>query len=223
VISVSNPVPGHGAGSGAAATDGRLRREPQQARARARIEHVLATADRLLAEEGAGALTTTRVAAAAGISVGSLYQWFPDKSAIAEALALRYVREFEQVAERLAEAAERDGADDPAATWLHAFTAAFRARPGFRAMWFGGLRTERLRDLTRPGLEVIAGSLERVLRVGAPDASPDVLAATAAMTVTTADALLRAAFREDPDGDRRLLDEATVMLRAYLAQRLEAR
>jgi AcrR family transcriptional regulator len=181
---------------------------------------VLATADRLLATEGAGALSTTGVARAAGISVGSLYQWFPDKAAIAEALALRYLEEFEQVAERLAEDAERDGADDPAAVALDAFTEAFRARPGFRAMWFGGLRTERLRDVTRPGLDVIAGSLARVLRVHAPHAPDDVTAAAAAMTVTTADALLRAAFREDPDGDRRLLDEAKVMLRAYLAQRL---
>jgi AcrR family transcriptional regulator len=199
-----------------------LRREPQQARARKRVEHVLATADRLLAFEGAEALTTTRVAAAADISVGSLYQWFPDKEAISEALALRYLEEFEAVAAGLADAAERDGVEDPAKVALDAFADAFRARPGFCAMWFGGLRTERLRDVTRPGLEVIAGSLARILRVYAPHAPDDVVAAVAAMTVTTADALLRAAFRADPEGDRRLLEEATVMLRAYLADRLAA-
>jgi AcrR family transcriptional regulator len=197
-----------------------LRREPQQARAIQRVEHVLSTADRVLAEEGATALGTTRVAAAAGISVGSLYQWFPDKAAIAEALALRYLAEFEAVAAGLAHDAERHGVTDPAAVALDAFADAFRARPGFRAMWFGGLRTERLRDVTRPGLEVIAGSIARVLRVHAPGTDDAVLATAAAMTVTTADALLRAAFRDDPEGDRRMLDEATVMLRAYLAQRL---
>ncbi len=89
-------------------------------------------------------------------------------------------------------------------------------------MWFGGLRTERLRDVTRPGLEVIAGSLARVLRVHAPGAAEATVRAAAVMTVTTADALLRAAFREDPEGDPRLLDEAVVMLRAYLHARLDA-
>ena len=109
---------------------------------------MLETADRLLGDEGPDALTTTRVAEAAGISVGSLYQWFPDKEAIAEALALRYLDDFKALAERLARRPGRD----PVGSAVDAFAEAFRSQPGFRAMWFGGLRTERLRDLTRPGL-----------------------------------------------------------------------
>src|SRR3954452_16634060 len=127
----------------------RLRRLPQQDRSRRRLEHVLDTADTLLAREGAGALSMSRVAEEAGVSIGSVYQYFPDKGAVAEALALRYLDEFKEVAAAL------EPADDPAGVAVDAFADAFRARPGFRAMWFGGLRTESLRDATRPGLQDI--------------------------------------------------------------------
>lgn len=181
-----------------------LRREPQQDRARRRVAHLLDTADRLLAAEGPGALTTTRLAAEAGISVGSLYQWFPDKEAVVEALALRYADSFAALADGL------ERSDDVMSDAIDAFTAAFRAAPGFRAMWFGGLRTERLRDVTRPALDRIAASLAR--RLCAPHG-------VALMCVVTADALLRHAFRSDPDGDEAVLTEAKVLLNSYLAQR----
>ena len=63
-----------------------LRREPQQARSRARLAGLLDAAETLLVREGAEALTTTRIAAEAGVSVGSLYRWFPDKAAIVDAI-----------------------------------------------------------------------------------------------------------------------------------------
>ncbi len=179
-----------------------LRKPPQQDRARRRVAHVLDTADHLLASEGAQALSTTRIAETAGISVGSLYQWFPDRDAIAEALALRYAEDFAHVLDDL------DG--DVGAT-IDAFAGAFRAAPGFRAMWFGGLRTQRLRDVTRPALDRIAETLAQ--RWGAPQ---DV----ALVAVTAADALLRHAFRVDPDGDPGTLDEAKLLLTAYIEKRL---
>jgi AcrR family transcriptional regulator len=48
---------------------------------------MLDAAEALLVAEGAGALTTTRVAEAAGVSVGTLNRYLPDKEAIVEALA----------------------------------------------------------------------------------------------------------------------------------------
>ena len=178
---------------------------------------MLETADRVLAEDGPEALTTTRVADAAGISVGSLYQWFPDKAAIAEALALRYVEDFKAVAEALA---QRAPLDDPAGEALDAFAEAFRSKPGFRAMWFGGLRTEELRDVTRPALEDIGASVARALAAGYPNAAPAEVATVARMVVLVADALLRQAFREDPAGDPFLLAESKTLLRGYLTNRL---
>lgn len=194
-----------------------LRRVPRQRRGRERVQRLLEAADRLLASEGAGALTTTRVARDAGVSVGSLYQYFPDREAIAEALALGYMGELERLMTSLADAAPFG---DPAAEILGAFADAFRDRAGFRELWFGGLRTEQLRDATRPTRQVIADALGRALAVQAPAADPGRIEAVARMTVLVGDGLLREAFRLDPRGDAALLDEGARLLRGYLAAQL---
>lgn len=58
------------------------RKEPQQARSNDLMEAVLKAAIQVLASEGAHGFTTAKVAARAGVSVGSLYQYFPNKAAI---------------------------------------------------------------------------------------------------------------------------------------------
>ena len=106
----------------------RLRRVPRQARSRERLARMLDAAEELLVTEGAQALTTTRVAAAAGVSVGSLYQYLPDKEAIVEALANRYLAEFEDLMEELAELAPFE---DPVGHLVDAFARRYRERPGY--------------------------------------------------------------------------------------------
>lgn len=196
----------------------RLRRVPQQERSRAKLQRVLDAADRLLAEEGAAALTTTRVAGEAGIAVGSLYAYLPDKEAIVEALALHYWAEFQRRVDAVAEAHEPLA--DPATALIGAVADGFRARPGFRALWFGGLRTEHIREVTRPGRIGFAASVERMLETSHPDSDRGDRAVVARMVVLTADGLLREAFRVDPAGDAALLAEGCRMLTTYVDARL---
>ncbi|MGO3742812.1 TetR family transcriptional regulator [Kerstersia sp.] len=58
------------------------RKNPQQARSEGLVAAILEAAAQVLAEEGAARFTTARVAERAGVSVGSLYQYFPNKAAI---------------------------------------------------------------------------------------------------------------------------------------------
>src|SRR6187551_1128701 len=58
------------------------RKEPQQARSNELVRAVLKAAVQVLAKEGAARFTMARVAEKAGVSVGSLYQYFPNKAAI---------------------------------------------------------------------------------------------------------------------------------------------
>ncbi len=67
-----------------------LRRMPNQERSRARVEHMLNCAIAVIAEKGSEAMTMSELARLADVSIGSLYQYFPDKSAIIRALAEHY-------------------------------------------------------------------------------------------------------------------------------------
>ena len=82
----------------------RPRKIPTQARSRATFEAVLEAATRILQAGGLSAITTNLVAETAGISVGSLYQYFPSKEAILSELVTRMRL---SMSERLADASAR--------------------------------------------------------------------------------------------------------------------
>jgi len=192
------------------------RRTPRQQRSRELVARALETADRLLAEEGADALTTTRIAQEAGVSVGSLYQYFPDTGAIVAALAKRHMDAFEALMEATLGRAREDEWDDPVGALVDLFAARYRDEPGYRALWFGRHMTEGLREADRRNKLVLADGLRRiVLELGlARDDARSVTISVAA--VHACDALLQEAFRRAPDGDAALLEEAKTMLRGYL-------
>lgn len=66
------------------------RKTPRQKRSAAMVEAIVEAAARVFVGEGYAGATTNRIAAAAGVSVGSLYQYFPSKDAIAVELMRRY-------------------------------------------------------------------------------------------------------------------------------------
>ena len=74
-----------------------IRRPPQQRRARQTVEAILDAVVRILKREGFQAITTNRVAEVAGVSIGSLYQYFPDRPAIFEALHRRHIEEVDRL------------------------------------------------------------------------------------------------------------------------------
>ncbi|WBU53029.1 TetR/AcrR family transcriptional regulator [Paracoccus sp. SCSIO 75233] len=70
------------------------RKHPRQQRSRATCEAILEAAARILETGGAGSLTTNLVAERAGVSIGSLYQYFPNKEAILAGLIRNMRREM---------------------------------------------------------------------------------------------------------------------------------
>jgi AcrR family transcriptional regulator len=65
---------------------GASRRTPKQGRSRIIVSAIVEAGRRLLVAEGPTALTTNRIAERAGVSIGSLYRYFPDKQAIVAAI-----------------------------------------------------------------------------------------------------------------------------------------
>lgn len=76
---------------------GRMRRQPQQPRSQKRVNQILDAAEQLFVEQGYEATTTKAIASRADVPIGSLYQFFPDKLAIAIALAARYTEQVRQL------------------------------------------------------------------------------------------------------------------------------
>jgi AcrR family transcriptional regulator len=77
-------------------TTGGMRRKPRQARSQERVNRILDVAEDLFASQGYAATTTNAIATRAEVPIGSLYQFFPDKAAILQALALRYAEKLHQ-------------------------------------------------------------------------------------------------------------------------------
>jgi AcrR family transcriptional regulator len=83
------------------------RKPPQQSRSRVTVSTILDAAVRILEQEGAEAATTTRIAEVAGVSVGTLYQYFGNRDSILDALQ---DREFERATQFMSRVlAERGG------------------------------------------------------------------------------------------------------------------
>lgn len=73
-----------------------MRRQPRQARSQQRVNRILDIAEQLFIAEGYDSTTTNAIASQAKVPIGSLYQFFPDKSAILQALAVRYTELLHQ-------------------------------------------------------------------------------------------------------------------------------
>lgn len=72
------------------------RRRPAQARAKATREHILDTAARLFGERGIANTSTNRIAAEAGVSIGTVYRYFADRSVLVEELLERLLETVER-------------------------------------------------------------------------------------------------------------------------------
>jgi AcrR family transcriptional regulator len=83
------------------------RKKPRQGRSLATVDAILDATARVLCSTGYDRASTNRIALAAGVSVGSLYQYFPSKEALVAALAARHMATMSAlVRSKLAEVAE---------------------------------------------------------------------------------------------------------------------
>lgn len=175
------------------------RKRPRQARAAATLDILFEATIQVLLDAGVETLTTTRVAERAGVSVGSLYQYFPHKRALLYALNERYLDRLADTLE--AACAARHGA--PIAEMIAALVTTY---------WHA--KTERA-DVTRV-LYRSAADLDTSALIEAFAARAD--AATAAMFATASDAR----FVDLPGATRTLLTAIFGTVRAVFERDLPA-
>ncbi|MDA2806371.1 TetR/AcrR family transcriptional regulator [Nocardiopsis suaedae] len=184
----------------------------------ARVQRMLDACAELLDEGGYSGLSTTRIAERAGVAIGSVYQFFPDKKAITQALVLRYLDMFSH---RVADRLKNGGFDhwsEAVDVIIDEYLDMHRNVPGFRSLHFGDVVDVRLLDTASDNNGVIAARLRELLTTVAGAEESERLDRAVTVAVEAADAVLKLAFRADPDGDPDLISEAKLMLRCYLGR-----
>ncbi|MCZ4118163.1 TetR/AcrR family transcriptional regulator [Streptomyces sp. H39-S7] len=192
-----------------------LRRTPVQQRSTERLGRILDACAELLDEAGYESLSTRAVAVRAGVPIGSVYRFFSNKRAMADALAQRNLdRYLERVTARLA-GPEGDASlplDVVVEVVVDEYIAMKGTTPGFELVDFG------IPGESEPNLHVADRLLELLAGRLGLDPADAYARLTFVISVEAADALLQLAFRTDPAGDPAVIAETKRLLRAYLAR-----
>lgn len=207
-----------GAGDGEQGPGPRLRERPRQQRSREKVDRVLRATAELLDAHPYDEIGTKRIAERAGVSVGVLYRYFPDKDAIAATLVRAWQeRNVEFVAEVCANPPD-GGTAALFERLLDGFAQRFRTEPGYRRLWVHGM--PRLPALAGLGSAVNARVAALMYRAvvdayGLP--GTETTRRQVALVVEVGDFLLGRAFWDTPEGDAVMLRDAVELIDRYLA------
>nr|WP_219462442.1 TetR family transcriptional regulator [Nonomuraea rhizosphaerae] len=176
----------------------------------------------LLDEIGYEGLSTTRIAERAGVAIGSVYQFFPDKRAITQELTRRNVEQFvSRVGRRFLDEDYR-GWWEAVDAIIDEFVDMHRTVPGFRSLHFGDVVDLNLLDSDSDNNTVIAGRLRGLLLKEFGLADSQELDVAVLVAVEAGDAVLKLAFRRDPDGAPEIIEAAKQLIRGFLSRQLKA-
>ena len=191
------------------------RRAPTQRRSRERVERMLEAAATLIAKAGSDAMRMSEVAELAGVSIGSLYQYFPDKAAIIRMLAERYNAEGRAcIAAELANVRDMGGLREAFDRLIDIYYARFLAEPVMRDIWSGTQADKALRDIDLADSRANGAALAEVLRRLRPAADLAELATSAFLLIHLGEATMRLAISvERAEGDALVAAFKQMMLR----------
>ena len=197
------------------------RRKPRQQRSQQRVANIIDAAGQLLEEVGYAELTTNAIAARAATSIGSLYQFFPNKEAVVAELVKGFRAEIQSLFDhslsvQLARRSLRQFVD----VVVDGIEDVRQRRPGFSSVFsfrkFGGtLKDQRLQleaDIILP--------LSSLLAQAYPEIPEDQRAQCMTMVTETTKVLLSKIANELPENKIWMREELKCMLGLYLESRL---
>jgi AcrR family transcriptional regulator len=196
-----------------------LRRRPVQQRSAKRVEQMLEACAALIEELGYDGVTTTLIAERAGVAVGSLYQFFPDKRAVVQALTQRNLEHFLAEMERRLDEVQLEHWWDGADLAFDIYVRMYREVPGFSRIRFGDIVDLRLITDERDNNTVLADGLAE-LTANKFGVSREQVRLPIAVAIEMADGILDLAFRRKQFPVETMIAEARRVVRAYLSGRL---
>lgn len=194
------------------------RRKPSQERSRDRVERILDATSTLLNGTSADKITTAAIAETAGVPIGSVYQYFPNKLAVLAELARRVMEEVDlKTASLIAEdfgVLPWDQAIDRA---IDATMEGYAAQPGYLQLLLSIRPTPEFRAITDESNERVAAMLafHPALQAVIP---PDRIQLVTRAAIQAANSLQDWALSEDdPELRNRIIVEMKTLLKGYLA------
>ena len=173
-----------------------MRREPVQRRSAARVSAILDACAAVLDEFDYDELTTSKIAERAGVPIGSLYQYFPDKRAVVQALTMRNLDAFSAEVERIfTGAGVPTGWREAVDKVIDAYLLMLDEVPGFGRIRFGDVVDTHLLDPEDDNDAVIAAKLSQLFAKSYQVPNSEDLQLAFWMVVEVADALIKLALR----------------------------
>jgi AcrR family transcriptional regulator len=193
------------------------RKQPRQKRSQETVDAILAATAQVLVRHGYEGANTNRIAEAAGVSVGSLYQYFPSKEALVTALIERHMESMWEIIREAATRVAEAPLEIAVREVIGAIFAAHEVQPKLSRVLreqvprVGALR--QMNEINERCIQLVLGNLEgRRTQVAPRDR-----ALAAYVVVHTVDALAHAALeRHDQGQTRALLEETSQVVLRYL-------
>ena len=173
------------------------RKQPTQARARETVDAILEAASQVLIAHGYEGATTARIAARAGVSVGSLYQYFPNKESVVGALIERHADALVSTMQAILRSAADVTLEERVRAAIAAAITAQRLDPRLHKILHEQVPRVAKGPTTARANQALTLELERVLRSHADELDPSVEPGIAAVVIETAiDAIAHKAVLE---------------------------
>ncbi|RCV49239.1 TetR/AcrR family transcriptional regulator [Marinitenerispora sediminis] len=193
----------------------------RQERGRRRMAEILDAAEEVIAEVGFEDATTNAIAARAGISPGSLYQFFRNKDEILAALVPRYTERSHAFWDaQLAAGAARLPLEELLDRVVAAMAAFKAERPAFWVLFHGSATSEQLAGVAKELHEGIADRLCALFAVRAPDLPEERRRMLAQVAISAVNGMFPLVMAAPPEERPAVLAELRDLLRGYLAPHL---
>lgn len=195
------------------------RKLPRQERAKATVDAIVEATTQILLQGGYDRFTTARAAERAGVSIGSLYQYFPNKAALASAVIDRCCDEFRSAFEQALARRPRATLADCIRAIVDVGLVSHHLTPELHRIVLDLAPRIGVAQKTELVSRSAAQAIAAALREHAEEIAPDIDIATAAAVIETAlEALAHRALAAHPvhlEGDR-LAGEAVRLIHGYL-------
>jgi AcrR family transcriptional regulator len=194
-------------------------RQPQQKRSRERVERILAAAKELIARGGSDVMKMGELAEKAGVPIGSLYQFFPDKASVVRTLAERYNEEGRACIREALEPVRDEAAFSKAFSELiDIYYGLFLAEPVMRDIWSGTQADKALQDIDLADARENGAIVAAALAFIHPKTDAEELFNRAMLVMYLGTSTMRLAIAvERPQGDTMVASYKRLALRELLA------